>query len=269
MARDKFDYEAIKAAGFKTSDRGYLSKCQDILLGYPAEDIDTVDVIRNRLREAVGNAPRETVAEPSNVTPITAAKSKPVSLLRLPNLSGNGKWEGRMRRIKYIPRNRDDGEQVVVCRWEEMKQDVIADQEQDLPWPIFMNFCDAVDIKFWKEHDLDPGKKDPRMKGRLVTIEHEEVTKKYTFVDMGDVPGTEDLPESYFDYFQRVAKQTNMLRDVTRALILKVHAILFGVKPMTAFVGVTDQDLRVQIAVSLGPDYENMMQEELYGVAVA
>lgn len=270
MARDKFDFEAIKANHFKTNDRGYLAKCQTIMLGYEPEDIDTVAVIRTRLQDALGAVPRETVPEvASNITQISAAKSKPLSLTRMPNLSGNGKWEGRMRRIKYIPRSSDAGEQVVVCRWEEMKQDVIAEQEQDLPWPLYMNFCQAVDIQYWKEHLLDEGREDPKMKGRLITIEHEKQTPKYKFMDYGDVPGTADLPESYFDYFQKLAEQTGVFKGITRTLILKVHGILFGIKPMTAFIGVTDEDLRMQIAVSLGPKYEEIMQAELYGEAVA
>lgn len=272
MAREKFDLDAIKAGNFKINDRGHLAKAQNILLGYEPYDIDTIAVIRTRLQDAVGNVPRATEEATettvSNVTAIGSAKTQPVSLRRLPNLygNGNGKWEGRMRRVKFIPRDRKEGEQVITARWEELKQDVIADQITDMPWPLYMNFSQAEDREYEKVHTLEPSGK---YKGRLITTEIERSTPKYNYIDLGDVPGTEDLPESFYDYFCKLAKQTRMFLNIARPLLLKVHGILYEVRPMTAFLGVTDQDIRVEIAVRLGPDYEEMMQAELYGEAVA
>jgi hypothetical protein len=56
---------------------------------------------------------------------------------------------------------------------------------------------------------------------------------------------------------------------VARAMLLKVNTTLFGTTPISELAHVSDQDIRLKIAVSLGPEFEQMMADELYGTAVA
>lgn len=272
MSREKFDLETLKATKFATNDKRHLAKAHLVLLGYEPDDNETIDMIRFRCLEVTGT-PRETKPQvddsaqesPKVVTNVVEGKfQQPPSLKKLPNLfgNGNGKWEGRMRRVVFQPRSPTDGDQVITARWEELKQDLIAGKPTDMPWPLYMNAFNAIDIQFEKVHDLE---KQGKYKGRLITTEVETITKKYLIQDLGDVPGTEDLPESFYDYFCKIAKQTNMFRNVARPLLLKVHGILYETRSMKEFLGVTDQDIRVEIAVRLGPQYEEMMQAELYG----
>ena len=263
MGREKFDLDAMKANGFATTDRRYLEKAHNILLGYDAESNEPDDLIRQRLRDTVG----------ANVTPTPVVTplhkdtvEEPIDLRVMPNLTGNGKWDGRMRRVTYIKSDPNSQEDVITCRWEEVKQDLINGKPTDLLWPLWENLKNSVDITLEKEFDFE---KSGKNKGRLMVSEKTTMKPKYTYVDHGDVPGTEGKPEDYLRYFWRVARKTNMFKGVSRALILRVHTILFGPQPITSFVGVTDQDLRLKIAVSLGPEFEKMMHEELYGDALS
>lgn len=276
MSREKFDLETLKATNFATNDKRHLAKAHLVLLGYEPDENETIDDIRFRCQE-VTNVPRASTTEPVEsaqesqkvVTNVVEGKfQQPPSLRKLPNLfgNGNGKWEGRMRRVVFQPRSTTEGDQVITARWEELKQDLIAGVPTDMPWPLYMNVLNAEDIHFEKVHDLE---KTGKYKGRLITTEVETKSKKYLIQDLGDVPGTEHLPESFYDYFCKIAKQTNMFRNVARPLLLKVHGILYEIRSMKDFLGVTDQDIRVEIAMRLGPQFEEMMQSELYGEAVA
>lgn len=266
MSRDKFDLETLKATKFASNDKRHLAKAHTVLLGYEPDDNETIQAIRDRCLEVTGSRPADPEGEPLEKpqTNVVSIKSQLPSLRKLPNLygNGNGKWEGRQRRVTYQARSPTDGEQVITARWEELKQDLISGVPTDMPWPLYMNAFNAVDIHFEKVHDLE---KSGKYKGRLITTEVETTTKKYLIQDLGDVPGTEDLPESFYDYFCKIAKQTNMFAKVARPLLLKVHGILYETRSMKEFLGVTDQDIRVEIAVRLGPEYEEMMQAELYG----
>lgn len=263
MAQEKFDLDALKGNGFATKNRKFLEKAHTILLGYDAEAAESDDVIRNRLKEVVGPN--------TSSTPIIAqlhkdTTSQPIDLRVMPNLSGNGKWDGRMRRVTYVKSDPNSSEDVITPRWEEVKQDLQNGVPTDLIWPLYENLISAVDIALEKDFEFE---KSGKNKGRLMVTETTKRTPKYTYIDHGDVPGTEDKPEDYLRYFWRVAKKTHMFKGVSRALILRVHTILFGPEPITKFVGVTDQDLRLKIAVNLGPEYEQLMQEELYGDALS
>jgi hypothetical protein len=202
----------------------------------------------------------------SNVRDISFRGSQPLALTKLPNLTGNGRWDGRMRRITYIKSDPNSSEDVVTPRWEMVKQDCVTGKQIDLIWPLYQNLLAAVDLKLEKDFEYE---KTGKWKGRLIVNERTIATQKYTILDHGDVPGTEDKPSDYNEYFQMVARETCVFRNVTRALIMKVHAILFGVVPITELQGVSDQDLRLKIAVRMGPEFEDMMSAELFGTAAS
>lgn len=200
-----------------------------------------------------------------NVTPITQG-SKPLALAKLPNLTGNGRWDGRMRRVTYIKSDPNSSEDVVTPRWEMVKQDCITGQPTDLIWPLYQNLIAAVDLKLEKDFEYE---KTGKWKGRLIVNERTISTPKFTIIDHGDVPGTEDKPCDYDEYFKMVARETCVFSGVTRALLMKVHAIMFGVVPITEMSVVSDQDLRLKIAVRMGPEFEDMMSAELFGSAAS
>ena len=268
MARPKFDLEALKASGFATDDRGYLEKAHTIMLGYGPEEAEDNDVVRARLK----SLSRQTAVQSTNATPTVVTQlhkdtpEAPIDLKVMPNLTANGRWGGRWRRVTWL-QDAKDPVQVITVRWETLQQDLVPNTPIDMPWPLYQSLIGAEDRELTRRytHSQEPGPKE----GTLILEETTKITKKYHITDHGDVPGTEDLPESYLQYFQKVARKTNMFHNVTRSLLLKVHNVLFGTTPITELTGVSDQDLRVKIAVSLGPEYEQMMVSELYGSAVS
>lgn len=268
MARPKFDLDALKANGFATDDRAYLEKAHTILLGYGPEEVEDNQVVRERLRLLVKqtqvHAPAPT---PTVVTQLHKdTPEAPIDLKVMPNLTANGNWGGKWRRVTWL-QDPKDPVQVITVRWETLQQDLVPNVPIDMPWPLYQSLIGAEDRQLERRysHDTTPGPKE----GRLILTEKTVITKKYLITDHGDVPGTEDKATSYYDYFQRVARKTNMFHNVTRSLLLKVHNILFGPTPITELTGVSDQDLRVKIAVSLGPEFEALMVSELYGSAVS
>lgn len=273
MAKPTFDLDEIKASNFATGNMQHLSKAHNIMLGYPPDEHEDADVIRGKLREVSKQppAPDPLLAAldeplPKNVTPIS--RSSEADLRKMPNLGPNGEWGGLWMGLVWTKRNADDLEEAIVARWETRIQYLLPNEKTYMPWPLYKAFIDAVDRKIVKEWSHDNRKELPsHMRGMLVCEESTVVTPKYILTDLGAKPGTENLPRDYFDHFQRVAAKTQMFKGVSRTLLLRVHAILFGEAPITSLVGVSDTDLRVKIAVSLGPIYEHMMDEELHGTA--
>lgn len=276
MAKPTFDLDALKASNFVTTNRGDLAKAHNILMGYPPDEHEDADVIRGKLREITKAVPAPdpllsgldapVPPVPANVTPIN--KNAEADLRKMPNLGPNGAWGGLQMGLVWTKRNADDMEEVIIARWETRTEYLLPGEKKYMPYPLYRAFIDAVDRKIVKEWSHDNRKELPsHMRGMLICEESTVITPKYILTELGALAGTEDLPRDYLDHFQRVAKRTQMFRGVSRTLLLKINAILFGEAPITQLVGVTDTDLRVKIASSLGPDYEHLMDEELHGSA--
>jgi len=268
MARAPFDMQELKANGFKTNDRRYLDKAHEIATGFKPEPHETDDQVRESILtvypECRDASPMK--LEPkSNVTSIDEAVVP--ELRKMPNLSGNGKWEGRMRRVKYTRQTASKYEDALPVRWEEAFVKLKHNEVTDIPYPFYHNLMSAINITLTTEIVADKTPGVPRGTKVVEILETHE--PKYNITDLGDVPGTEHLPENYGDFFRQVARKTTMLKGVSRAWLLKIHTILFGVTPITELVHVSDQDIRLKIATRLGPEFEQLMADELYGTAVA
>ncbi len=271
MARAPFDMQELKANGFRTNDRRYLEKAHEIAVGFKPEAHETDEQVREAILtvypECRNAEPESMKLEPKveNVTHISEASIP--ELRKMPNLSGNGKWEGRMRRVQYNRSTPAKYEDALPVRWEEsfiqLKHGVVT----DIPYPFYHNIMSAINIDLTTEivevkaHGVPRGTKQLEIS--------ESISKKYNINDLGDTPGTEHLPENYGDFFRQVARKTSMLKGISRAWLLKIHTILFGVTPITELVHVSDQDIRLKIATRLGPEFEQLMADELYGTAVA
>ncbi len=264
-----FDIDALKANGFATDNRKDLEKAHHILLGYEPEEFESNDVIRGKLREIakVLEQPKEPEKAPeSNVTPL--ARANELDLRKMPNLTATGAWGGLFMGLRWRKRDTKDTQDVITARWETREQDLLPDTDTWMPYPLYRAFIDAVDVGYETDYSHDFDKRLPAdMRGRLIATTKNTSEAKYILTDLGPKPGTEHLPRDYFHFFQTVATKTQMFNGVSRTMLMRVYNILFGDTPITRLVGVSDRDLRVKIAVSLGPDYEHMMDEELYGNA--
>ena len=267
----KFDLGELKARNFETTSRTFLAKAHQIMLGYPPDDSDDLDVLKGKLREVagpIGKAKVEEIKKEIEESNIVSMNTLQMSLRRMPNLGSSGKWEGKWRRLEYIKTDPKGNEDVITIRWEELKIDLIHKQVQDVPYPLYEQLLAAKEYTLIRKygHFKDTGtSKD----GRLYVEESIKEENKYNFIDHGDVPGTEDKYRDFLYYFRDVASQTKVFEGVSRTLLTKIYNICYGTTPMTALIGISDQDLRIKIASFLGPDYEQMMTEELYGSAVA
>lgn len=267
---NKFDLGELRARNFESNSRNFLVRAHNIMLGYEPEPHETNEVIQARLREAsgpIGQAKVEAIKQEIEEKKVIALDTPQNALRRMPNLGCSGKWEGKMRRVCYQKRDPNDAEDAITVAWEEMKIDLVHNRPVDIPYPLYESLKAAKTYKLnrrW-EHEKEPGPKE----GMLYCIEKVEENPRYRFDDLGDTPGTENKFESYLHLFRDIANKTQIFKGITRTLLVKIYNICFGTTPMTALIGVSDQDLRIKIAAFLGPDYEAMMSEELYGSAVA
>jgi hypothetical protein len=269
MARSSaFDMQNLRDNGFKTNDRALLNRAHEIAVGYEPDAMDSNDIVRERLLEVFPDAgqprPKDAVDEKNeNVVAI----ADPVDLRRLPDLTGRGNWGGKKRRVRYSRQTQSKYEDALPVRWEESIIQLRDGEVQDIPYPFYRNLMAAIDIRFTTSiiHDTTPNS----VPGAKMVQTDTRILPKYNVADLGDTPGTEHLPEDYGDLFRRIARKTNMLKGVTRAMLLKVNTTLFGTTPISELAHVSDQDIRLKIAVSLGPEFEQMMADELYGTAVA
>lgn len=270
MSRPTFNLPELKASGFNTNDRRYLAKAYELGVGYPPDTALSIEQIRDALFEVwpeTRNVKAPVVEQPpaANVTPIASAA--PAELRKMPNLSGNGVWEGKKRRIMYTRQTQAKYEDALPVRWEESFFQLPHGKAVDVPYPFYHSVLSATDVSFTTEIVDDKGPGVPR--GAKYVEKRDTSQPKYNIQDFGDTPGTEHLPENYGDFFRQVARKTNMLKGVARAWLLRIHTILFGVTPITELVHVSDEDIRLKIATRLGPEFEQLMADELYGSAVA
>lgn len=125
-----------------------------------------------------------------------AAKTGPVvaSSRNIPNLSPNGKWEGKRARIKRTMTGHNDM-MGAIFNWNGWPTIIPIDAVVDVAWPIYeiiLN-CTGMDMDIRQEDD-------PRDRSKVRNIKNITYYEKYPFQFMGITPGTEDLPESPWEY---------------------------------------------------------------------
>jgi len=112
----------------------------------------------------------------------------------IPNLSPDGVWQGKRARIRRVKTGHNDMGGAIF-KWNGWPAIIPLDQEVDIAWPIFgiIQACKGMRMEIAQEEDQ-------RDKGRVQNIRNISYYDKYPYQFLGVTPGTEDLPESAWEY---------------------------------------------------------------------
>lgn len=242
---------------FEDATRNELAKVYEDKSGTPAPTSLTDEELRNSVRTMWG------AKEPSYQNAVQSVESTPKAK-GLPNLSSTGKWEGRMRRVTIIKRDNCQHNYAQPVGWNGLIWNVPVGEPVDMPWPYYESVKNTL---LWdtgsdavSEYVRDKG-------GRVSKVITPTASETIRIVDHGDVPGTEHLPTSYFDHFLREAMATQGFFGYKRAKLIAIRQILKETEPVTFFRDMTDYDIRLEIAVVLGPEVEDILMNEQFAEA--
>lgn len=262
MPRQKLDLPTMKATRFEGATRDLLVRAHETLLGYPPQASDSDDVVRDACARAAGcdaGAPTVATTLPPHLENVLPARSP---LGRIPNLRPHGTWEGRKRRISLQQiTDASPNVKAVSISWEGQRWPIKFGEVVDAPWPYFEAAKNAVKRGFRKTFTND------EETGVLQCETKEWEDPVFMINDMGDTPGTENLPRDYMEHFQRLARTTAIFKDYKRPMLIQVFNLLNGETAASAFDSKDELQLRMMIARSLGPEFDDLINAELYEAA--
>lgn len=273
----KFNLAKMRAARFEGFSRAHLVQAGELILGVaPDGDSSDDDVIAALCGSC--NLPRarpEGPQIPPGERVVETAKAAGAAILpqprvgrlgRIPNLSSSGKWEGRKRRVQFALADNPEG--TITIRWEEQKWTIQTPDIVDMPWPYWQRVLTSVHVddrsnkarKF--KHDDD---------GKLYVITKPKKKATYNFVDLGDVPGMENLPLSYWDFFRTEAlkKGNDCFKAFGRTALVMIYNKLTDVQSSKFYDGKDNTTLRRLIAEILDPSLVELLDEEAYASEAA
>lgn len=202
-------------------------------------------------------APHQDVIPPPRILPAR----DPAMRTKIPQLNPSGRWDGRMRRCTFRQRHGSPNQQCESVGWNGLVWNILLDTPVDMPWPYYLA---ALNTLMKDEGSLEVSDWVKQKDKRLMKVVTPRYIKTVNFDDHGDVPGTENLPIDYVDYFQREAERTRVFSKYGRPALVMIHNILHEQLPMTFFRDMSDADIRMAIAVRLGTHYEQILQDEFY-----
>jgi hypothetical protein len=204
--------------------------------------------MRAKLCEQVGMLPNEAQEPaPAAVTPkVLNARFDPK-----PNLTASGTWGGRRHYVSIFPQdNQSENSPKYVRLFHEcIPRDYPYGEKINLPEPLYESLRQA------QRGNLNP-REIRTESGELVRIEHiEQRLPRYPFQDLGIVPGTENLPGSLREYWQRQAAKTDNFEGLPRRQLIAIRADLLGpVGGRDFYKDLTDQDILYDVLTFLGVD---------------
>lgn len=273
----KFNLATLVQTQFSEASREEMDKAYEIKKGHasPMIDDEALRVALVAMYQPDETGEIRTMHPPASrdTTPGRAAVQKAAG--RIPNLRPTGKWEGRMRRVTLRKFSENSPDYAVTLGWEGVKWTPPMDVPVDMPWPYWQSLYETDFI----DDRSDAVTKWPRDEetGKISCIRTSRRLKTQRYEDHGDVPGTEDLPRDYAEFFQREAKRTHCFRDYSRSALMTIHNILVEPYGKTAtgtavvfdtayFQHMSVLDIRIAIAKPLGPEVVAIMDEESFAL---
>lgn len=216
--------------GFENSSREELEAYAEIL-GVKFHPNCGDDTLRNRLLENLGQAPREIPNEPDDEEAATRKEenaemadvrshAEPLSLKELfaLNLTPDGKWQGRRRRIMIQrPVESPKARAPHACQWGRSMITIPLNKAVSVPYPFYHILKNANYKELEQKTRIDEDGVPHR-----VNIYHR--ANRFSLSDMDDDERTSHLPVSQNDQFRRIVEATDMLRDqrVTDRMLLMI-----------------------------------------------
>jgi hypothetical protein len=230
--------------GFADLDREQLKQAAE-MLGVDYAPQTNNDTLRKKLREAIGTV--DGMLPPEDVRAIRdeVPANRNLSLATPPpNLSPSGRWGGRYRRVRLVKTDFYKKFVAFPISWEGQQRYFHFDTDIDMPWPYYQALKSMVETHI--SQSLAPDGKS--------TVRTETHTPGLPFSDLGDVPGTEDLPTSMVEYVQWLAKANKNFADTPRRDLIRVMRWLHGPAVNAQLKDLSDDDVRDKLLTFLGFD---------------
>lgn len=177
-----------------------------------------------------------------------------------PKLNAKDIWEGRRHRVRVHRGAGAEQHKSFVLYWDGEQRAFPYDDEIDMPEPYF---------NILKQAKVGTVKQKPRIdeSGKLIAIEDFDVySPRYSFDYLGVTPGTENLPGSVLEYWQKLAPKKDYFRTLVhkpggRKALIQIRADLYDSAPPEYYKDLTNEDILADILRFLG--FEDIMYESL------
>lgn len=235
----KPNYTQLAESRFAGETRPQLREhCKTLGVGIGPNESE--ESMKKKLCANLGIAIEET---PDGAVPIAKAK-----VSGIPNLSTEGNWEGKWYELTI--RCNDDNITGCPLGTNGRYENYALNETVRMPAPHFNNLKDRIGGKI--------GQTAKVLNGQIIGYDKEVKRQQlYTYEDVRVSPGTEHLPESYFEYFQRLARVKNSFKDFTRQKLLFIHSILKEHVGPEALREMKDEEILASILRALGPEFDN------------
>lgn len=210
--------------------------------------------MRLKLCEKLG----EGIPEPEPVQAQPAPKQVRMIRMQRPRLAPGDVWEGRKRRVQVAKAPENADHLAFVLYWNFVPKSFSYDEVIDMPEPYY----NILKIRVGRVVQEKQKDKD----GNWIGMINKDVwTPRFSFVDFGFTPGTENLPGSILEYWQREAESKNFFRDLLtkntgRNTLIQIRADLYGSVGAGFYKDLTNEDIWQDIIKFLG--FEDILYEE-------
>lgn len=271
----KFNLAALRNSGFEDAPRAHLLKAYALLAGDEADEHISDAELAAECRRMTG------ISKPADMAPEIGEEPIPPGepgneAVPAPNIVNVGRvagiprlgpetfpeWDGRKRKVQFAALASEQ-QKTITLGWDARSKWVIeVPGTYDMPWP----YWECLKNMYVIDDRSDKVRKFLRddESGKLYTVTKPTRRPVYQYVDLGDTPGTEDLPTSYFEWAQREAMRTQIWRGYGRPALMRLYRLLRDDPGSSFFERKTNVDIRVALATILGPEYLAIMDAEVY-----
>ena len=206
------------------------------------------ETMRGKLLEKLVGTPSADI-EP--IAPVAQSTSRSKNKFDpKPNLTSIEGWGGKRWHVVVNPpygESENDANKFTL-QWEGHKRQFPYNIELNLPHPYMMVLQDAI-----KKNCIQKEARDAE--GNLTHIQNIWTpTPRHSHHSVRPVPGTELLPESLREYWQRQAAKHDNFKGVERRLLIEIYADLYQSKGKDFYKQMSDQDILIEILNFLDVD---------------
>lgn len=217
--------------------------------------------MRNKLLEVIGSSPEQPQPEPKK-----EIRLPKIINARRPGLAPGDKWEGRRHRV-VVHKGPDDGEKTAfVLYWNGAQESFPYGKECNIPEPFFNSLRNTTVKKLLQRPVKNAAGELERMES------YDVVTPLFAYNYMGVTPGTEELPGSILEYWQRRAKSNNYFKELAestagRKILIQILSDITEPKGFAAYRDLTNEDILVEVLRYLG--FEDILYGDIEEALVA
>ena len=180
--------------------------------------------LRDRMLDRIGKTlnqgePLEISSDPSaeafEVRAPDKYTTKDLNELMALNLTPNGKWEGRRRKVSVPKPENLKGQQAHPFSWGKHMVMVPWNVPVSVPYPIYEILRNGQSFQIEQERTTDK-------RGTPKIINHRVEEMRFRYADMGDDPETLNRPTSQREQFRKVAEATEYFKDWNRAQLARL-----------------------------------------------